>query len=69
METSKNLNPSTTKVIDNLIENVLNNDKFSWEKTWKNIATGATPYNPISKSVYSGFNHFTLTLYASLNIA
>ena len=62
----KSLNPSTSKVIDSLIDNVLNNSKFSWEKTWKNMATGAEPYNPITKVVYSGFNHFILTLYASL---
>lgn len=65
METTK-LSPATSKVIDNLIDNVLNNENFSWEKTWKNIATGNSPYNPISKNVYSGFNNFILHLYSGI---
>jgi antirestriction protein ArdC len=62
----KTLNKVTEKVVDKLIEQVLNNPSFSWEKTWKNIATGAKPYNPISKIQYSGFNRFILQLQASL---
>lgn len=60
------LNNVTSKVINNLIDNVLNSPTFSWERTWQNIANGATPYNPISKSVYSGFNKFMLQLHASI---
>ena len=60
------LNNSTSKVIDNLIDNVINNNKFSWEKTWKNIATGNTPYNPITKNVYSGFNMFILQVNSAI---
>ena len=60
------LNSSTSKVVNSLIDNVLNSPSFSWEKTWKNIATGASPYNPVTKVQYSGFNRFILQLNASI---
>ena len=66
MEITKELNKVQSKVINNLIDNVINNPNFSWEKTWTNIATGNSPYNPISKSVYSGLNSLILAMNASI---
>ena len=62
----KNLNPTIDKVVTSLIDQVINNDKFHWSKMWKNIATGASPWNPIGGNQYSGFNKFILQLYASI---
>lgn len=61
-----NLNPTFDKIITELIDQVLNNDNFSWEKTWSNIATGSNPWNPTTGKEYSGFNKFILQLYASI---
>jgi antirestriction protein ArdC len=66
MENTKELNKVQSKVIDSLIDNVLNSPNFSWQKTWENIATGNSPYNPISKNQYSGLNKFILNLNASI---
>jgi antirestriction protein ArdC len=65
METVK-MNDATSKVIDALIEQVLNNPGFSWEKMWKNMGTGNSPYNPITKTVYSGMNAFILGFYSAI---
>lgn len=61
-----NLNPNLEKVVNSLIENVLNNPNFSWEKLWRNMGNGNSPYNPISGTIYSGMNRLILEMYASM---